>query len=97
MRNRFLTRHGFAKLLVLANALFWLVFAVSFILESDPYERHTKLFEEPSSPYIIWSRSFPFESYMTPLMRTTRLMQWPSFFAAAPLNFYVSRRGIVVR
>jgi len=33
---------------------------------------------------------------MTPLMRTTRLMQWPSFFAAAPLNFYVSRRGIVV-
>jgi hypothetical protein len=89
-------RHGFATLQVLANALIWLIFAVNFASESHPYEPHTKLFEEPSPPYIIWSRAFPFEKYMTPLMRTTRLLQWPSFYAAAPFNFYVSRHGIVV-
>jgi hypothetical protein len=96
VRHVVLSRYGFAGLLVLANTVFWLIFAVSFVSESYHFEPHTKLFEEPSSPYIFWSRAFPVERYMSPFMRTTRLLQWPSFYAAAPFNFYVNRRGFVV-
>jgi hypothetical protein len=96
MRIGVLTHHGFTTLLVLANALFWFIFAVSFVSDSYRYEPHPKRFEEPSSPYIICSRAFPFAGYMNPLMRATRVLQWPSFYAAAPFNFYVSRRGIVL-
>lgn len=78
-RRRIMGRRGFTALLVLVNALFWLIFAVWFVSESYPYEPHTKLFEEASSPYMICSRAFPFRRYLTPLMRTTRLLQWPSF------------------
>jgi hypothetical protein len=88
--------HPFARLLLLANGLFWLVFAVNFVANSFAYKPHVKIFEEVSPPYIFGSRAFPFEQYMSPMMRATRIVQWPSFYAATPLNLYFSHRGIVV-
>jgi hypothetical protein len=86
----------FTRLFLFSNGLFWLIFGVFFILKSQPYEPHVKLFEEESPPYIFWSHAFPFREYMNPFMRFTRFLQWPSFYGASPLNFYFSRRGTVV-
>jgi hypothetical protein len=69
---------------VLANGILWLVFAANFALKSYPYTPHTKTFEEQSPPYVFWGRAFPFERYMSPLMRLTRFLEWPSFFSARP-------------
>jgi hypothetical protein len=84
------------RLFLLGNAVFWLIFGTNFALKSYAYTQHTKVFEEESSPYILWSRAFPFNEYMSPLMRATRVVQWPSFYAATPVNLYFSHRGIVV-
>lgn len=84
------------RLFMLANAILWLIFSTNFALKSYTYRHHTKIFEEESSPYILWSRAFPFDEYMSPLMRATRVVQWPSFYAATPVNLYFSHRGIVV-
>jgi|SRR5579863_5670718 len=84
-----------SRLFLIGNAIFWIVFGTNFALKSYAYKQHTKIFEEESSPYILWSRAFPFDEYMSPLMRATRLVQWPSFYAATPLNLYFSHRGIV--
>jgi hypothetical protein len=86
----------FSRLFLLANGVFWLVFAISFAERSYVYKPHVKIFEEASPPYILWSRAFPFEQYMSPLMRATRIIQWPSFYAAIPFNLYFSQRGVVV-
>lgn len=96
MKSTFLGTHPFARLFLLGNGVFWLVFAVNFVVRSYHYEQHVRVFEEESPPYILCSRAFPFEQYMSPLMRVTRLLQWPSFYAATPVNLYFSHRGIVV-
>jgi len=96
MKSTLLGTHPFARLLMLANGVFWLVFTINFVVRSYPYEQHLKVFEEESPPYIFWSRAFPFEQYMSPLMRATRFAQWPSFYAATPFNLYFSHRETVV-
>ncbi len=96
MKSSLLGAHPLARLLLIANSLFWFLFAVNFVARSYAYEPHVKIFEEASPPYILWSRAFPFEQYMSPLMRATRIVQWPSFYAATPVNLYFSHRGIVV-
>ena len=83
-------------LLVLANGIFWLFFIVKFALVSQPYHPHVKHFEEESPPYIFWGHAFPFEQSTSPIVRAAHLVNMPSFYAAAPLNFYCSYRGIVV-
>ena len=85
-----------AKLLPVANGVFWVVFAVYFQAKSFQWRPHAKLFEEVSPPYVFWGHAFPFAQYMSHFMRFTRLLQWPSFRAATPFNLYLSHRGIVV-
>ena len=85
----------FAKALVLANAVFWITFVVYFVSQSYPYQPHQKLFEEQSPPYIFWGHAFPFDKYMTPFMRATRLIEAPSFYAATPLFWYFDSRHVV--
>lgn len=95
MNPQFIYRLRFRNVLILANGIFWLVFAINFAAKSYAYHPHVKAFEEPSPPYIIFGRAFPFKDYMTPLMRTTRLLQWPSFIAAArPYFWYFNSHGI---
>lgn len=89
-----LDRWRLTRLLVLANGILWLVFATNFVLKSYPYTPHAKTFEEQSPPYVFWGRAFPFEQYMSPLMRLTRFVAWPSFFAATPYFRYFDSRGI---
>lgn len=83
------------KLLMLANGVFWLVFASNFAAKSYAYHPHVKAFEEPSPPYIIFHRAFPFDKYMTPIMQTSRILQWPSFKTIAkPYFWYFNKNGI---
>lgn len=82
------------RILIIGNTLLWMVFAANFIAKSYPYKPHRFEFEEVAPPYIIWGHAFPFGEYMSPLMRITRTLQAPSFYAAIPLNLYFSRRGI---
>jgi hypothetical protein len=95
MRTRLCSRSRLAISLILANGVFWLVFIVYFWWKGYLYNPHVKLFEEPAPPYIIWGRAFPFDQYMSPFMKASRILQWPSFYAASPLNFLASSRGIV--
>ena len=96
MKSALLGSRPFTRLLLLANVLFWLTFAVNFVAKSYPYQPHPKVFEEESPPYILWGRAFPPDQYMSPLMRATRLIQAPSFYAARPFFWYFDKRGIVV-
>ena len=83
-------------LLVLANGIVWLLFIVKYALVSQPYRPHVKHFEEQSPSYIFWGHAFPFEQFTSPIVRIAHLVNMPSFYAAAPLNFFCSSRGIVV-
>ncbi len=96
MKLNFTATWRLPRLFVVANAVFWIVFGTNFALKSYTYKPHTKIFEEQSPPYILWSRAFPFDQYTSPMMRATRYLQWPSFYAATPINLYFSRRDIVV-
>jgi len=85
-------------ILVLANGSFWLGFAIFFLVNSQPYQPHRLVFEEDSPNLIYFGRSLSYlvNEQMRPTIRVVRVVQWPSFYAASPLNFYFSRRGIVV-
>jgi len=88
-------RLRFTTLLIGANAVFWLLFAINFAARSYTYHPHAKVFEEPSPPYIVFNRAFPFDKYMTPFMRTSRFLQWPSFKAVAkPYFWYFNNHNI---
>jgi hypothetical protein len=84
----------FRRLLVLANGVFWIVFAINFAVKSHVYRPHPLVFEEVTPPYIILWRGFPFRQYMSPLMRITRAVQWPSFRAAMPFYLPFTRSGV---
>jgi hypothetical protein len=85
------------KLLALTNLVFWLLFAAFYLIESNPYKIHDKVFEEIFPAYIYFGRALPvLEERYGALMKATTLIQWPSFYAALPVNFAFSRRGIVV-
>lgn len=86
----------FAKVLVVANVLFWLVFAVYLVSQSYPYRPHRILFEEVPPSYIFWGCAFPVEKYMSPIMRATRFIQAPSFYASTPFFWYFDSRGVFV-
>jgi hypothetical protein len=96
MNQRIAAPLRFTTLLIFANCLFWLIFAIDFRSRTYPYKPHPPVFEEQAPPYIFWGRAFPTFEYLNSVMRTAHLVQWPSFYAAIPLNFYFSRRGIVV-
>lgn len=76
----------FAKVLLLANAAFWLIFTVYFLANSRPYKPHRFGWEEPAPVFVFFGRAYPAERYMTPFMRVTRAVQWPSYYATYKLN-----------
>jgi hypothetical protein len=90
------SRVGLPIMLMIANGVFWLFFAVNFAVVSQPYHPHVKHFEEASSPYIFWGHALPFEQFTSSFINAAHLIELPSFYAAAVFNLYCSRRGIVV-
>jgi hypothetical protein len=86
----------FRRLLVLANGVFWIVFGINFVANSYAYRPHPPAFEEILPSYVFASRAFPVGLYMSPLMRITRAVQWPSFRAASPFFLPFNRRIISV-
>jgi hypothetical protein len=94
MKSTLLGSRPFGRLLLLANGAFWVVFAINFLANSHTYRPHPPMFEEQSPLYAYYGRALPAEQYMTPLMRTTRFLQWPSFFAARPYFWYFESHGI---
>ena len=79
--------------LMSSNLILWVVWAINFVVKSQPYTPHVKVFEEYSPPYIFWGRAFPFTEYGSPVMQATKILQWPSFHAAIPLSYFFSQRG----
>jgi len=94
MKSTFLGSWRFVRLLLLANGVLWLVFALNFVANSHPYSPHPPMFEEQSPLYAYYGRALPAEQYMTPLMRITRFLEWPSFFVARPYFWYFDSHGI---
>ena len=94
MKSTFLGSHPFARVMLLANTAFWAIFAVNFLVNSHSYRPHPPMFEEQAPLYAYYGRALPAEQYMTPLMRATRFLQWPSFYAARPYFWYFDKHGI---
>lgn len=98
MKPNLFSHFGFAKILLLANASLWLIFLVFFMFKSHPYTPHKPIFEERSPELIYFGRALSYleNEQMIPLIRTIRLVQLPSFYAASPFNSFFSRRGTSV-
>jgi hypothetical protein len=94
MKSPFLNAWKLARLLPLANGAFWLLFSINFLANSHRYKPHPTMFEEQSPLYVYYGHALLAEQYMTPVMRITRFLQWPSFSAASPYFWYFDRHGI---
>jgi hypothetical protein len=96
VKFRSLGRFSFARLLTLANVVFWVVFAVFFVVKAFPYQPHKPVFEERSPEFIYFGRALSIleNEQVSPLMKTTLLVQKPSFYAARPFFWYFNSRGI---
>jgi len=96
------SKFTFARLLVLANAVFWLIFAVFFTVLSQPYKPHPLEFEEITLSYHFFGRALPEIDSGTgvalppPLIKAGYAIQRPSFLAARPFYWYFNSRGTVV-
>lgn len=98
MNPRLHSRLTARRILVVANLAFWFAFAAMFIAKSYAYRPHVKLFEELGPDYIYFGRALSvFENeQLRPFIRTTRVVQWPSFYIARPFYWYFDNHGIVV-
>jgi len=98
VKFRSLGHFSFARLLTLANVVFWVVFAVFFAVKTYPYQPHKPVFEERSPEFIYFGRALSIleNEQVSPLMKTTLVVQKPSFYAARPLFWYFNSRGITV-
>jgi hypothetical protein len=87
-----------ARLLLLLNLAFWLIFAILFLVKSSPYKPHKPVFEERSPEFIYFGRALSVleNEQISPLMKTTLAVQKPSFYAARPFFWYFNSRGITV-
>jgi hypothetical protein len=83
-------------ILAAGNCVLWIAWIGNFLVLSRPYTPHQKTFEEDSPSYIFWGRAFPPPANTSPIIRTVRLVEFPSFFIAIPVNYFFSSRGIVV-
>jgi hypothetical protein len=98
MKSKSFPHFSFARSLLLGNACLWLILRVFFVLKSYPYIPHKPIFEERSPELIYFGRALSYleNEKMIPLIRTIRLVQLPSFYAASPFNLLFSRRGMAV-
>jgi hypothetical protein len=96
------SRPAIARVMVVANAFFWVVFVVLFLLQSYPYTPHKLSFEEATPSYIFFGRALrevdsgTGGSLPAPLMKATSVIQKPSFVAARPYYWYFNNREITV-
>jgi hypothetical protein len=96
------SRSSFAKLVTLANGLYWMVFAVLFVAGSYPYRPHRLAFEEVTPSYIFFGKALRQIDTGTgvglpPLLITlTYAIQRPSVLAARPFYWYFDSHGITV-
>jgi hypothetical protein len=86
------------RIFVVANGTFWLAFLILFLIKSGTYEQHQKQFEERGPELIFSGRALSYleNEQPTPMLSATRLVQWPSFYAARPFFWYFNKHGIVV-
>jgi hypothetical protein len=97
-----LSRFSVVFLLLIANGLFWIVFAALFIAKSYPYTLHRPTFEEITADYIFFGRALKLIDTGTgiglpPLfVKVTYAVQWPSAYTARPFFWYFNRHGISV-
>lgn len=102
VRVRFLHNWSISRLLILANIVFWLVFAALFVAGTYPYMPHRLVFEEATPSYIFFGRALreidsgTGVSLPPPLIKLTYAIQKPSVLAAKPFYWPFDSRGITV-
>ena len=81
---------------MLANACFWVVFVIFFVFKSHRNVPHPPTFEERPTEFIYFGRALGYleNERMVPLIKVTRFVQRPSFYAASPFNMWFAQRGI---
>jgi hypothetical protein len=95
-------RLSFARLVILANGIYWAVFAVLFVTGSYPYRPHRPAFEEVTPSYIFFGKALRQIDTGTgvglpPLLITlTYAIQRPSVFASRPFYWYFDSHDITV-
>jgi hypothetical protein len=94
LRRRKRTRVA-ARILLLANGLYWVMFGIEFAVHSVSWVPHALVFEETQPLYCYFGRGLPIEQWMAPYMRLTRLLQWPSFVVTKPFYWYFDSRHIL--
>ena len=93
---------SFSKLLILANALFWILFAIFFVATTYPHRPHRQKFEEVVPEYIFFGRALPQLDTGTgvglppSLINFAFAIQRPSVLAARPFYQPFNSRGITV-
>jgi hypothetical protein len=96
------SRLSFARLVILANGIYWMVFAVLFVTGSYPSRPHRPAFEEVTPSYIFFGRALRQIDTGTGvglpplLIKLTYAIQRPSVLAARPFYWYFDSRGITV-
>ena len=96
------SRLRFTRLLIIANAVFWLAFGTLFVAKSYPYKPHKLVFEEVTPSYIFFGRALRQIDTGTGvglpplLIKLTYAIQKPSVLAARPFFWYFNSRGITV-
>jgi hypothetical protein len=102
MKFRLIPGLSVALYAVIANALYWLVFAILFAVGSYAYQPHRPRFEEITAAYVFFGRALKLLDTSTgiglpPLfLRVTYSVQWPSVYAAGPFFWYFNRHNISV-
>jgi hypothetical protein len=95
-------RLSFGKLLILANGIFWMAFAILFVSGAYLYRPHPRAFEEATPSYIFFGNALrQIETgtgvSLPPLLVTsTFAIQKPSVLAARPFYWYFDALGITV-
>jgi hypothetical protein len=96
------SRLSLARLAVLANAIYWMVFAILFVVGSYPYRTHRPAFEEVTPDYIFFGRALRMLDTSTGIglppafLKVTYAIQSPSAYAARPFFWYFNHYGITV-
>jgi hypothetical protein len=96
------SRLSFARLMMLANGIYWMVFAVLFVTGSYPYRPHRPVFEEVAPNYIFFGKALRQIDTGTGvglpprLITLTYAIQRPTVLATRPFYWYFDSHDITV-
>lgn len=102
MKSRLASHLSIARLVMLMNGIYWMVFAFLFVATSRPYKPHQPAFEEVTPIHIFFGRALRQIDTGTGiglpplLIKLTYAIQSPSVLASRPFYWYFDSHGITV-